>query len=243
MTTGNLWKCCNRAMKMLIFCWCLSFFFLLQSYGSDPAPAAGKESSFVRPSNPSFFSLDTEGRVIRFDSFSKILSSGLRLGTVTGPKAFIERIDLHSQAANLHVSGVSQMMVYKLFTQWGEKGWDEHIRNICVFYARRRDVFMALVEKHLSGLVDYGVPTAGMFLYLRLRGIADSKKLVETKALEAKVLMVPGQAFEPKEKLSNAVRAAFSVATDKDMETALERFANLLKSETQDQQKPTKSKL
>ena len=46
---------------------------------------------------PSFFSLDTEGRVIRFDSFSKILSSGIRLGFVTGPKPLIERIVLHMQ--------------------------------------------------------------------------------------------------------------------------------------------------
>ena len=32
----------------------------------------------------SFFSMDTDGRVLRFDSFSKVLSSGIRLGWVTG---------------------------------------------------------------------------------------------------------------------------------------------------------------
>lgn len=46
---------------------------------------------------PSFLSMDTEGRVIRFDSFSKVLSSGLRLGFVTGPAPLIERINLHMQ--------------------------------------------------------------------------------------------------------------------------------------------------
>ncbi len=46
---------------------------------------------------PSFASMDTEGRVIRFDSFSKVLSSGLRLGYATGPKEFIDRIVLHMQ--------------------------------------------------------------------------------------------------------------------------------------------------
>ena len=44
-----------------------------------------------------FFSMDIEGRVIRFDSFSKVLSSGLRLGFVTGPPPIIERINLHMQ--------------------------------------------------------------------------------------------------------------------------------------------------
>ena len=41
--------------------------------------------------------MDIEGRVIRFDSFSKVLSSGLRLGFVTGPPPIIERINLHMQ--------------------------------------------------------------------------------------------------------------------------------------------------
>ena len=50
---------------------------------------------------PSLFSLDTEGRVIRFDSFSKILSSGIRLGFVTGPRPLIERVVLHMQVPAL----------------------------------------------------------------------------------------------------------------------------------------------
>ena len=41
--------------------------------------------------------MDTEGRVLRFDSFSKILSSGMRVGFATGPKPLIERIVLHMQ--------------------------------------------------------------------------------------------------------------------------------------------------
>lgn len=201
------------------------------SYGSAAAPAAGADAGWQRPSSRSFLSLDTEGRVIRFDSFSKILSSGLRLGMVTGPKAFLERMDLMSQASNLHVSGVSQAMVSKLLTHWGPAGWNAHINRVCLFYARRRDVFVSLVDKHLKGLVDYAIPEAGMFVYLHLRGIDDSKKLVESKALEAKVILVPGQAFSPTDKPSNAVRAAFSVASDKDMDLALQRLATLLKNE------------
>lgn len=51
---------------------------------------------FQSPRVPSYFSLDTDGRVLRFDSMSKILSSGLRIGWVTGPPALVERIDLHT---------------------------------------------------------------------------------------------------------------------------------------------------
>jgi len=210
------------------------------SYGRAAAPAVGTDSQWQRPTSRSFFSMDTEGRVLRFDSFSKILSSGLRLGMVSGPAAFIQRIDYVSQAAALHTSGVSQAMVSKLLKHWGAAGWSEHIRQVCLFYARRRDAFIQRVEKHLKGLVTYTVPEAGMFVYFKLHGVADSKKLVETGAKDARVLLVPGQAFSPNDKPSDCVRASFSTASDEDMDTALQRFAKLLKEETKNQQPQSK---
>lgn len=59
---------------------------------------------------PSFLALDTEGRVLRFDSFSKVLSSGLRIGWVTGPKELIHIIELHIQCSYLHSSTLSQVL-------------------------------------------------------------------------------------------------------------------------------------
>jgi len=56
----------------------------------------------------SFMRLDTQGRVLRFDSMSKVLSSGLRFGWATGPQPLIERLELHGQSSHLHPSGVSQ---------------------------------------------------------------------------------------------------------------------------------------
>lgn len=46
-----------------------------------------------------YFALELEqpeiGRVIRFDSLSKILSAGIRIGFASGPPAIVDRIDLH----------------------------------------------------------------------------------------------------------------------------------------------------
>ncbi|KAH1006714.1 hypothetical protein HUJ05_007422 [Dendroctonus ponderosae] len=57
----------------------------------------------------SFLSLDVEGRVIRFDSMSKVLSSGLRLAWLTGPKQLVSNIELHIQSDMLHSSTLSQV--------------------------------------------------------------------------------------------------------------------------------------
>lgn len=72
---------------------------------------------------PSFLSLDTDGRVIRFDSLSKVLSSGIRLGYVTGPRELVEPITYHMQVSVLHASSLSQVFrtLFKLYLsgiQW-----------------------------------------------------------------------------------------------------------------------------
>jgi DNA-binding transcriptional MocR family regulator len=46
---------------------------------------------------PSYLSMDTDGRVLRFDSMSKILSSGLRVGWATGPAELVNVMNLVTQ--------------------------------------------------------------------------------------------------------------------------------------------------
>lgn len=167
---------------------------------------------------PSFLSIDTDGRVLRFDSLSKVLSSGLRIGFATGPKALIDRITLHMQCSVLHTSGLSQAVAYALVSQWGAEGWARHIQLVQNFYRQRRDVFLALLKKHLTGLAEWNVPTAGMFVWIKLAGVQDSKALIEEKAREKKVLLMPGQAFVPSSKATSYVRASFSIATETDMD-------------------------
>ncbi|OQR99619.1 hypothetical protein THRCLA_06440 [Thraustotheca clavata] len=145
----------------------------------------------------SFMHIDIDGRVLRFDSFSKILSSGLRVGTVMGPSPLIERLNLHTQSANLHSSGLSQAIVLALLQQWGQDGWNAHLTMVCDFYRRQRDEFLKALDKNLTGLATWNVPDAGMFVWINLHGVSDSKALIEQKAVEAKVLLVPGQVFLP----------------------------------------------
>lgn len=42
---------------------------------------------------PTFLSLDVDGRVVRLDTFSKLLAPGFRLAWMTGPKRLIDKID------------------------------------------------------------------------------------------------------------------------------------------------------
>lgn len=205
------------------------YFFL--NFGPETAEVT--QNNFTRPKLRSYFSMDVQGRVIRFDSFSKVLSSGMRIGTVTGPSAFVDKINLHTQATSLHTSGVSQMLALKLLDHMGVDGFRQHADQVALFYLKRRDVFMNCANKHLEGLATWNNPTAGMFVWLKLLGVEDTTELILKKALDAKILLVPGGAFspEPTETPKSAhVRAAYSSATDEEIDTALSRLAIMLES-------------
>jgi kynurenine/2-aminoadipate aminotransferase len=106
-------------------------------------------------------SIDVDGRVLRFDSLSKILSAGLRLGWVTGPKEFVDRIVIHTMVTNLQVSGVPQAMAATLLNHWGHDGFFKHVDSVSEFYREKRDVFLECAERRLKGLAEWVVPEAG----------------------------------------------------------------------------------
>ncbi len=181
--------------------------------------------------NSSFFSMDEDARVLRFDSFSKILSAGIRIGFCTGPEELVTRMNWHMQANELHTSCISQMVTYKVLEHWGMEGLQNHVKQVQAFYREKRDTFIGLVDKYLKDHITYDKPVAGMFLWMKLKGIEDSKQLIETKARDKKVLLVPGQAFSALNTPGPYVRASFSIESKENMELALQRLKELLEQE------------
>ncbi|CAL1591340.1 unnamed protein product [Knipowitschia caucasica] len=185
---------------------------------------------FEKPWAPTFLSMDVDGRVIRTDSFSKILSSGLRLGFVTGPKPLVERVVLHIQASTMHTSSFTQLMVSQLLHSWGEQGFLQHIQGVIEFYREQRDAMLGSAEKWLKDVAEWHAPKAGMFLWIKLKGITDTQQLIQEKALEKEVLLVPGGVFmidssEP----CPYVRAAFSLSSPEKMDEAFRRLSLLIR--------------
>jgi kynurenine/2-aminoadipate aminotransferase len=97
----------------------------------------------------------------------------------------------------------------------------------------RRDWIIEAAEKHLGSVngVKWNVPTAGMFLWLQLLQFDDTKSLIEEKAADSNVLFVPGQSFDPLDRLSSYVRASYSTASREDMDVAMKRLADLIRDE------------
>ncbi|XP_040274598.1 kynurenine/alpha-aminoadipate aminotransferase, mitochondrial isoform X1 [Bufo bufo] len=184
---------------------------------------------FNKPWTPSFLSMDIDGRVIRADSMSKILSSGLRIGYLSGPKALIDRIILHMQASTLHTSAFTQVMILQLLQKWGIDGFLEHIESVIQFYRAQREAMLASANKWLTGLAEWHSPTAGMFLWIKIHGVPDTHQMIMLKAISKEVLLVPGSAFNiDSSEPSSYVRASFSLSTPEQIDQGLERLASLI---------------
>lgn len=185
---------------------------------------------FNKPWTPSFLSMDVDGRVIRADSFSKILSSGLRIGFITGPKPLVERIVLHTQVSTLQTSTFTQLLVSQLLHQWGEEGFLAHVDRVIDFYRSQKDAILAAAEKWLSGLAEWHAPTAGMFLWIKVKGIYDVKKIIEEKAIKKEIFFISGSDFYiDSASPSPYLRASFSLASPEQMDKAFQRLAELIK--------------
>ncbi|XP_068230473.1 kynurenine/alpha-aminoadipate aminotransferase, mitochondrial-like [Palaemon carinicauda] len=181
---------------------------------------------------PSFLSMDTDGRVLRFDSFSKVLSSGIRIGFVTGPKPLVQRILLHKQVSILHASSLSQVLISELLRIWGTDGFFKHTQAVQEFYRKQRDNMMEAAETHLTGLCEWAVPTGGMFLWLKVPGVIDTWDMILERALKKDVILVPGKAFMCNPATPcQYMRAAFSVVTPEKMDKGLMNLAELIREE------------
>ncbi|XP_057652127.1 kynurenine/alpha-aminoadipate aminotransferase, mitochondrial-like [Diorhabda carinulata] len=180
----------------------------------------------------SFLSLDTEGRVIRLDSMSKVLSSGLRLGWVTGPKRLIQNIEIHISSCILHSSVLSQVILENLFKKWGASGLISYFSKVASFYRARRDFTMACMEKHLKGLCEWEVPSGGMFVWFKIIGVSDVYEMLLTRGLKKHITFIPGQNYMADPTAAcNYVRASYSKASLKQIDKAMQTLAELIREE------------
>lgn len=114
----------------------------------------------------SYLSLDTDGRVLRMDSFSKIIAPGVRMSWITASEQVIERIFRTHEVTLQSPSGFSQILVYNLLAkEWGHLGFLNWILGLQNLYGNMRDKILLACQKYLPGdIVSWASPTAGFFV-------------------------------------------------------------------------------
>ncbi|EKM55107.1 uncharacterized protein PHACADRAFT_28172 [Phanerochaete carnosa HHB-10118-sp] len=121
---------------------------------------------------PSFLSMDIEGRVLRVDSFSKVMMPGMRLGWITSSHLFHSHLIYLNESSTQHPHGFGQIFITEMMSAsgWGIGGFDRWTRSLRKEYQRRRDVFLAHFEREVAstGFASADVPAAGMFVWVEV---------------------------------------------------------------------------
>ncbi|RDL34658.1 Uncharacterized protein BP5553_07786 [Venustampulla echinocandica] len=226
------------------------YYFLQMQPHTGPdtpdVPPPATNDAFLNALMPTYVSMDIDGRVMRMDSFSKVVAPGSRVGWITASEQIVERFVRHNESSNQNPSGISQMVLFKLLDEsWGHDGYLQWLRNLRLEYTRRRDIIIAACEKHLpQEIVSWNPPAAGMFLWLKLNWqlhpAASSKSISEIEeelflsAVGQGVLISRGSWFTAER--SNFIphdmffRATFAAATEEKMTEAIERFGVAVRS-------------
>lgn len=172
------------------------------------------ELRFAGEDVPTYKSFDEDGIVIYCSSFSKILSAGMRIGYVCGPDAVISKMVVAKQVEDVHTNNFFQMLCHRYMT---ERDIDGHIEKIREIYRSKAELMLAELDKNMPKCVKYTRPEGGLFLWCTLPNGTDSSAFIK-KALEKKVAVVPGTAFNcDTEAPSDSFRLNYSMPSDEDI--------------------------
>ncbi|XP_071118187.1 kynurenine/alpha-aminoadipate aminotransferase, mitochondrial-like [Haliotis cracherodii] len=185
---------------------------------------------FTRPLTPSLLSLDVDGRVLRCDSLSKLMSAGARIGYVSGPKQFLETILHWKDSDPGSCNSLAQTIIWKVLQSMGHDGYIEHGRDVANVYYEKSKRVSRTAEKHLKGLAEWSDPVAGMFLWMKLLGVEDSRPICQ-KLIQKGAVVVQGHIFCPASVKSSYIRVSYSYASEEDLDKAFSWLAEILKEQ------------
>lgn len=172
------------------------------------------ELRFAGENVPTYKSFDEDGIVLYCSSFSKILSAGMRIGYVCGPKQVISKMVVAKQVEDVHTNLFFQMLCHRYMT---ERDLDGHIEKIREIYRKKAELMLSELDKNMPKCVKYTRPEGGLFLWCTLPNGTDSSAFIK-KALEKKVAVVPGIAFNcDTEAPSDSFRLNYSMPSDEDI--------------------------
>ena len=179
--------------------------------------------SYKGEPSPKMVAMNPEG-VIYMGSFSKVLTPGIRLGYVCAPLPLARRLELAKQAADLHTSQLTQMVVHEVV----KDGFlERHIPKIRHLYGDQCQVMLDAMAQHFPASVEWTKPEGGMFIWVNLPKHIDAMKLLD-EAIAQKVAFVPGSPFYANEPATNTFRLSFVTVPPERIRAGIEILGKLI---------------
>lgn len=163
---------------------------------------------------------------IYLGSFSKTLWPGWRVGFLAASPELFPHLLRLKQAGDLHTNRPGQIRVANWLASTNRNQDLTHLRNT---YRNKRDAMNNALNDTFGHLADWKTPAGGLFFWLQLRNIIDTRPLLNI-ALKKGVAFMPGEAFYPAsaEPMLGTMRLNFSHANEGDTRKGLEILAGIV---------------
>lgn len=184
------------------------------------------ELRFAGEDVPTIKSFDTDGRVIYFGSFSKILSAGMRVGFFCAPEPVAQKMVVAKQVEDVHTNIFFQMICHRFMSEYDMNG---HIEKIKKLYRHKCTLMLECLDKYMPDGVKYTRPEGGLFLWCTLPCGITLDEFIK-KSVASNVFVVPGTAFNcDTEAKSSSFRLNYSVPSDEEIEKGIKILADILR--------------
>lgn len=162
---------------------------------------------------------------ILLGTFSKTVTPGMRTGFIISENAEILRnISLAKEASDLHSNIFTQYLIWDYLTH---NDIEKHISKITALYKEQAGAMLSAMERYFPKEIKYTRPHGGMFLWVTLPEGVSSVEMFP-KALEKKVVYVPGDPFYVGLRDVNAMRLNYTNADSRTIEEGIKRLGKLL---------------
>lgn len=170
--------------------------------------------------------LDGGGRVAYVGTFAKSLAPGLRLGYLILPEELVGHAVRAKWLVDRQTPALPQAAL-AAFMSGG--GFERHLRRARMLFRRRRDAFLAALERHLPGAVP-GPATAGMQVLVTLPGVdtAAAEAALVKRARQAGVALQPARPCFARQAPPGRFLFWFSHMSAEQVEEGVRRLAELL---------------
>jgi 2-aminoadipate transaminase len=171
---------------------------------------------------PTFLELVPE-KTLHISSFSKIMSPGVRVGFLIGPKDVMPKLHKWSEDTYIHPALVTEGIVY----EYCRRGLLEpNIEALKSLYAPRMECMLQMLDRKLQG-VDFIRPEGGFFLSLNLPEEINGRAL-QLNADDFGIVLSDGSGFFTDGKGDNFVRLPFCGISPEEIEKGVSRLSKAL---------------
>jgi GntR family transcriptional regulator/MocR family aminotransferase len=184
------------------------------------------EYHFGAGNNLALASSDMAANVIYISSFSKLIAPAIRVGYITGPKAFMQslvnlRIQVDRQGDNILEHAIADLM------EEGIVG--RHSRKASVVYRHKRDLMGSCLHQYFGSSIRFTKPEGGLAYWLEFNKEIDFDIYIQELKYK-NVQIVPPGGFYADNKARTGMRLGYGSLTENELKEGIQLLADVYRS-------------